>query len=278
MAALEYSNAALNVRAAFFGASKMLYVEGDDDVIFWEAVLRAFGKQGFKVEGVGGIEELKKKINKIRANEINSVAASDADFSKLSQSSVPIRNVMVTYGHSIENSLINPRSLHQIAKIYGRIPEGKISEHELAEWLNDLEGHFIDLVLYDAANQIHGLGHAVLSNHCTQFMTGQQSSSPSANKIAEAVRHHSSDTLLHGHMVAVKAVFSATGNRGLDYMRGHFLANAAMKKVNRMIAGNGASKSVNKDSFTSSLMVGFSQMFDSSHPHYEHYMSEVSRV
>ncbi|MEB3899428.1 DUF4435 domain-containing protein [Pseudomonas putida] len=278
MAALEYSDAALNVRAAFFGASKMLYVEGDDDVIFWESILSSFGRVGFKVESVGGVEELKKKIQKIESQQIDSVAARDADFVKLDQASQPIRNVMVTYGHSIENSLITSRALYKLARVYGRIPEGQISEQDFDAWLSDLEFNFSGLIFYDAANQINEMGIAVLSDNCTRFMTSQQSCSPSVQKIEEAMERHAQNLPLHTNMLAIKAVFDRSGHRAVDFMRGHFLATAAMKKVNRLVARNGASKSVNNDSFISSLMMGFDQVFDNNHPHYEYYRDQVSGV
>lgn len=278
MAALEYSDAALNVRAAFFGASKMLYVEGEDDIIFWEHILQAFGKSGYEIEEVGGIEELKKKIAKIESGAIDSVAASDSDFAKLDPQRSAVNNVIVTYGHSIENSLINPRSLHRLARVYGRLPTGLISEQDFGDWLDDIEAHFTDLVIYDATNQLHGLGAAVLSDNCSRFMTSQQACSPSTAKITAMVSQLANNPNLAAHIPAVKTIFATSGHRILDFMRGHFLASAAMKKVNRLMERNGARKSVNNDSFTSSLMLGFSEIFDSSHPHYEHYRSEVSRV
>jgi hypothetical protein len=109
-------------------------------------------------------------------------------------------------------------------------------------------------------------------------MTSQQSCSPCAKKIGEAVAKHAGDLALHRNMIAIKAVFGGTGNRSSDFMRGHFLATAAMKKVNRLIAKNGASKSVNNDSFTSSLMMGFGNVFNRLHPHYEHYQSQVATL
>lgn len=278
MAALDYSDAALNVRAAFFGASRMLYVEGDDDVIFWEAILRAFNKVGYQVESVEGVEELKKKITKIEARQIDSAAAMDADFSGLDSTHLTSADVMVTYGHSIENSLITSASLCELAKVYGRIPSGSISESDFDGWMVDLETSFIDLILYDAANQIHAMGFSILSDNCTRFMVSQKSCSPCARKIGQAVSTHAANSPLHANMINVKSIFLGTGNRALDFMRGHFLATAAMKKVNHVMAAKGGSKSVNNDSFTSSLMMGFSSVFDRSHPHYEHYQSEVATL
>ncbi|MFJ7106630.1 DUF4435 domain-containing protein [Pseudomonas sp. NPDC098740] len=276
MAVLDYSDAALNVRAAFFGASRMLYVEGEDDVIFWESILRAFQKSGFKVESVDGVEELKKKIKKIEARQIDSVAARDSDFTRLDPAYKVVQDVMVTYGHSIENSLVTSMALFQLAKIYGRIPDGKISEADFDEWLDDLENSFVDLIFYDAANQINEMGVGVLSDNCTRFMTSQQSCSPCTKKIEAAVVKHAADVPLQNNMLTVKAVFGKTRYRALDFMRGHFLATAAMKRVNRLVARNGASKTVNNDSFTSSLMMGFSNVFNHHHPHYEHYASQVA--
>jgi hypothetical protein len=278
MAGLEYSDEALNVRAAFFGQNRMLYVEGDDDVIFWESILSAFGKDGYKVESVGGVEELKKKIVKIANRDIDSAAARDSDFNKLDLNYVAVPDVVVTYGHSIENTLITSPGLVHLARVYGRVPVGTISEVDFDDWMEGLESSFEDLIFYDAANQINGLGESVLSDNCTRFMTSQKSCTPCDARIGAEVVRHADNLNLHAHMAATKAVFAATGNRALDFMRGHFLATAAMKKVNRVLAGNGASKSVNNDSFTSSLMLGFGSVFNNLHPHYEYYSVEVANI
>ena len=75
MADLTYSADAHNVLSKFYNADKMVYVEGDDDVLFWEFIFNKFSNFKVKVQGVGGKPELEKYIKRICDGEINSIAA-----------------------------------------------------------------------------------------------------------------------------------------------------------------------------------------------------------
>ena len=97
MAELDYSDDALNVIAEFYEAKKMFYVEGDDDVVFWEFILETFNIDNFKVQSVNGVEELKKLIIKVIDSEIDSIIARDLDFSILNNEVTETINVITTY-------------------------------------------------------------------------------------------------------------------------------------------------------------------------------------
>jgi hypothetical protein len=77
---ISYSDEALNVRNAFFGAKVIVYVEGDDDVLFWHEVFEQVADDHFEVESVGGVENLDEYIRKIAAGQLSAIAARDADF------------------------------------------------------------------------------------------------------------------------------------------------------------------------------------------------------
>lgn len=42
MGELSYSNEANNLLNRFYGVEKILYVEGDDDIPFWEIILKSY--------------------------------------------------------------------------------------------------------------------------------------------------------------------------------------------------------------------------------------------
>ncbi len=65
MAKLEYSVGAKNVLTRFYRVDKMLYVEGDDDVPFWEFMFEKFADFNVEVQEVGGKEELRKYVKLI---------------------------------------------------------------------------------------------------------------------------------------------------------------------------------------------------------------------
>lgn len=278
MAALEYSNDALNIKAAFYGAQKMVYVEGEDDVIFWEVIFKIFDKHGLKVEALGGVAEVKKMVVKIAADNIDAVVARDADFTDLDVSYQAGANVITTYGHSIENTLITGASLHYLAKAYGRIPNGILTEELFDEWIVEFESSFFDLVILDAANDVGGLGESVLSSNCTRYMKNQNSCVPCAVKIQGYIAKLQSNLSLVQQAENIKAIFFTLPKRVADFIRGHFLASAAMKKVNRVMQSQGAGKAVNNDSFTSSLLMSFELLLNPNHPHFEHYQSQAELV
>lgn len=277
MAGLEYSDAALNIKSAFYGVQKMVYVEGDDDVIFWECVFRFFDKQGLKVESLGGVCEVKKMSDRIAAHGLNSAVARDSDFTSLDNNFVLGPNIILTYGHSIENSLITPTSLHRLAKTYGRVPDGVLDEEIFDAWIDYIESSFADLVYFDGANDLGGFGETVLSNNCSRFMTSKSSCSPCNARITDYLNSITNEHLIK-ELPTVKLKIRTLPRRIIDFMRGHFLASAAMKKINRVLHIVGSSKSVNNDSFTSSLMMAFELCFDSKHPHFEHYQAQVALI
>ncbi len=148
---LSYSDDALNVISAFYDADKLLYVEGDDDVVFWELVLEQFEIRTFKVQSVGGIEELKKYIDKVASGAIDANVARDADFSYI-QKPPQLHQVIYTYGHSIENTLFTTGTICSIIRAYGRMTRRLIDEGECETWMNEFHSAFEQLVTYDAAN------------------------------------------------------------------------------------------------------------------------------
>ena len=78
---LEYSPDALNAKSAFYRAKTMIYVEGDDDLMFWEEVFSQVPDFAFEIESVGGSPELDKHIKNIEAGSLDAIAARDERFS-----------------------------------------------------------------------------------------------------------------------------------------------------------------------------------------------------
>ena len=61
----EYSTEALNVLRYFHDSEIIIFVEGDDDILFWDVISNKAGLLGVKIESAGGKNELLKKIDKI---------------------------------------------------------------------------------------------------------------------------------------------------------------------------------------------------------------------
>lgn len=80
MADLFYSDEALNVKSAFYRANSMVFVEGDDDVLFWHEVFSKIPEASVEVESAGGSDQIDQYITKILSGELQAIAARDSDF------------------------------------------------------------------------------------------------------------------------------------------------------------------------------------------------------
>ncbi|RLM02058.1 hypothetical protein BIY27_26050 [Gibbsiella quercinecans] len=79
MADLSYSNEAFNVLNLFYQKDYMVYVEGRDDVCFWEMIFNKTSNIKVEIQDVGVCEELIPYIEKIYNGEIEAIVACDMD-------------------------------------------------------------------------------------------------------------------------------------------------------------------------------------------------------
>lgn len=278
MADLSYSDEALSVLSAFYGAKKMLYVEGEDDVLFWELVLEKFNKTDLKVQPVNGAKELDKYIIKILNNTIDAIVARDLDFSELQPTSNIDPRILSTFGHSIENTIISPAALCKVIRSHGRLEGSKVNEDECREWLTSFTNAFSDLVLFDAANELENAGVPILSSNCSRFMKTQTSPIPDLEKIKNYLIPLQNNHKLQEAAAQARNKVLERQKEISDFLRGHFLISAALKYANATIKKLGSSKHPSADGFFSSAILAFESVFNNKHPHYDHYRNQIIRL
>lgn len=133
---LFHSNRAINVTHQFYDKKFMLYVEGDDDVVFWDEHFRKYMPVEFyEIEQVHGKENLGRYIEGIKTGKLsNIVVACDSDFTFFMDVN-PLDNqfIVKTYGHSIENTMFCPYSIATYIRRLSKTSEDCLSE--VLEWL-----------------------------------------------------------------------------------------------------------------------------------------------
>lgn len=110
---LSYSLEALRVKAMFYGKKAMVYVEGEDDLSFWDPY---FDRTIFEIEQVGGCHNLDGYIQKLEDGEASYIVACDADYRSFCGSEYKSPLIVTTYGHSIENKMYCPYNLSELAR------------------------------------------------------------------------------------------------------------------------------------------------------------------
>lgn len=276
MANLSYSNDALRVLNQFYGAEKILYVEGEDDIVFWESMLEKFGVAGIKVKAVSGLPELEKMIEKISIGEIRSLAARDRDYTDFKDVEA-LGCVLYTYGHSIENTLLHESVITRVLKTYGRLGARQVKDGEFSEWFYRFNEVFELMVIYEAAKERKGCGILIMGDNCTRFMKTQSSHSPCSKKINAYLRECRAAEELEDIIEDIEKRIRETERNSCDYMRGHFLFSGCLKFANYKL-GQYTNKKISKDGFFSGLVLAFQSCFDESHPHYSFYQNEMQKI
>lgn len=151
---LVYSESALRVKAAFYNKKAMVYVEGTDDIIFWE---QFFDKNVYKVEDVGGCGNFKSYIQRLNNGEKSFIIAGDLDYSLYMPSTCNSSLYITTYSHSIENVMYCPHNINHAVQRLAR--DSRIdSINEIESFYDRFVSNVDKLLILDVANNIFNKG------------------------------------------------------------------------------------------------------------------------
>jgi hypothetical protein len=169
---IEYSIEAAAAKGLFYNKKYTVYVEGDDDVMFWSHLFD-IAKIEAHIEEVGGSEEISKKITEILDENASFIVACDLDHSDFLDSVVEHNQIIRTYGYSIENSMYYSDNIEKAIQKLGKKPK-KIKE-DIEKWALTFSDNLFDLLVYDVANQLFNKGVRVFGDNCIRFLNSNKS-------------------------------------------------------------------------------------------------------
>lgn len=275
MSDIDYSLDALNTLSKFYRVKTLVYVEGDEDIVFWKNIFGALSSLDVEIQSVGGANELDKYINVLIEKDGNFVAARDADYLQLLGLHVKHPRVIYTFGHSIENTIYNA---HLIAKLVGIWCKAqKIESTACSRWLNEFVESFVRLLAYDVASRIQNDGVLVLGDNCSKFMESEKSAIPDKIKIA-AAEAIVSKKIKKSNLKAAEKAMHASGAEPHTFMRGHFLASGVIKYISDSLKKAKKNTALSQDALYSSALAGFDSAFNDKHPHYKHYERSIKNI
>lgn len=277
MTELSYSNGARNVLNRFHRVEKILYVEGDDDVLFWELIFNQISNFSVKVKEVGGKKEIVKTyINEVIANQANYLIAIDSDFDKLTSEKYH-PNIISTFGYSIENTIITDLSLTKVLRTLCKMPGRDVPESLSREWIIELEKSITPLVLHAIVNDEDRLGYSVIPQNSDRFMKSQKSCQLCEQKIKDHLDQLSIE-ISEERKAKIYEALSKTKLSIIDMLLGHFLFSAASRLMRIKVEELKTKVSISNDMLFSSLLLAFESLFDSTHPHYDHYKTSIDSI
>lgn len=276
MSDLFYSDEALNTLNLFYRADYIVYVEGPDDIPFWEYIFSATDNKRVEIQDVGGCKSLEIYIDKIKKNEINDVVACDSDFTLFDQPESH-SHIIKTYGYSIENTFICPKTTTKLIKNLARLPLKRTPTEEVSTFFIESYSRIEKLVEYDIANHINKHGIKVINDSCDQFMQSKNVITISCDKI----EHHLSklpNILNEEVQTKINNIIQENNKEKSDFIRGHFLFSLAAKFISNLVRKYDSKQTISYDALYGSYISAFENILNEEHPHFDYYKSKITNI
>lgn len=275
MSSVEYSTDAVNVLHQFHRCETLVYVEGDDDLLFWEFILSYFGLENFKIEIKDGSQELEKYTERLISEDLNVIIARDADYGVLTGRIPQHSRLLTTFGHSIENTLYCTISIAQLARVWAKVPNCLIAQTE--SWFEQFNQKFSELICLDIANDHFGASLDVLGDNCTRYMKSKTCDNVDDRKVQQKI--DSIRTKLDNEKVTtIEQIIADSDCTISNLIRGHFLQSAVVKYINSRMKELGKNKTISYDNLYSNAIHVLRTVFGDEHSHYTHYQEQVVKL
>ncbi|MEG9544939.1 DUF4435 domain-containing protein [Mannheimia sp. HC-2023] len=268
---LEYSLDAENTLSYFTETDYIVYVEDKDDEFFWKKILSIFatGKTfSFRYEeNITGCKILDEKIDLIHSGALNDsiIVARDSDYLDYQNIKTHHKNILYTYGHSIETCLFSNIALYSIIENYSR---GSVSIEHIQKWLNECHAKLQELIKLDIAVQMNQCGIQVLGNSCDRFLVGKNSYELDSEKISNFI-----DTIIDGNN-DIKVSISYIGEIPFHFIKGHFLVSL----ISQFIRKNCLYKSLPLNNLMSTSFILLEQTLKQDHDRINYYSNLCSSL
>ena len=272
MSDLSYSSEAINVLNKFYRVDAVIYVEAEDDEIFWNEIFSKSSNLTVEYIIAGDCNQVDKAIDKIISGELNAIAARDKDYLELIGATRSHPRVIYTYGHSIENSILSTNCIAELTKLACK--DTKYDHADCHDWLKTFSTAFRGLLVMEVANEIGKFGKTIMGENCSRFMVSSSSEKPCSKKI----RDHE-DRIKEGiDKSIIQKSLSLTPsetNKTWAALRGHFVMSGVQKFIVSRMKKRGRKSSMSLDQIFSNAIFHFRTTFNSDHTEFDYYDQKV---
>ena len=230
---LEYSTDALNVKSQFFNKTISVYVEGKEDIIFWDSIFKYSKLKDYHIEESNGKENLQILMNKIIDEDARIIVAIDCDHSPfLKDYKYHNRRIIKTFGYSIENTMYCYNNIEQTIKRFAKTR--KNFQEQIRIWYKNFSLSSKELLNYDVANVRFSKSTRVFGDKCNRFLKSEDS-------------YELSQTKINNYISSIISKFSEkeinetsdlidADDRELRYLiKGHFLTNGVINLIKQTV-------------------------------------------
>lgn len=228
MSSFQYSTEALNVKSAFYKKSFTIFVEGKDDILFWDSILCNIGIDDAHIEDTNGIDGLTEIMDRIINENAAFIVACDCDYSPFLKNKKIHKRIIRTYGYSIENHLYCPETINKIIRKITR--NRKTYTLNIKNWIDSFCKSFFKILVLDLASVKFNKGVKILGDNCCRFLKKNNSSVPSLTKIKNFIEKIQSD-YSEKEISECRSMISSDEREIRWLIKGSFLTNAVINYI-----------------------------------------------
>lgn len=245
----QLSIPAQNIEARFFNKIGIVYVEGPDDVIFWS---QYFNKSLFEIRPLDGCKNLVDYENDIINHGLKCIVAKDADYSSYISSVHKHPLIVCTLSHSIECVMYCPYNINTYLQRLTR----SLCDYtaQIVSCYKTFYEDITELLVYDIANNVFGVGCSVCGDSCLPFMKSNSSIQISKDKIESFLKKISSH-FTSQQLSEARKHLEADSRHKRQICKGHFQTNFIinlLKYLTRISTGH--NPSISKDAIYAQLV------------------------
>jgi hypothetical protein len=257
MNSLNYSPGALNTLSLFHRKKHVIYVEGPEDIRFWEIILSQSGLDSFLVKPAGGINELNKYTDSVLNSDATIVIARDSDYSIFSKERSKHPRVIFTYGHSIENSLQSKKVINAVINNYIHSSQTNF-EQEIDSWHVEFSDGLHDLLIMEIANSFRiKNGVEVMGKSCVKLLPNNKSHIPCPTKTKKSTEELY-PLFSEQEITNAKNMLSRIKKDIIWLIRGHFITSASLNFIKHIVKRErGIDFTMDNNSFYAMLISNF---------------------
>lgn len=235
----------------FFGGKIPVFIEGNDDILFWKY---HFQTESVKIQTVDGVEALQSYIAKIVKEDAKIIVAMDSDYSLLLEKRLQHPRVLYTYGYSIENTIYCSVSINRMVSNYCKKELDLVLDIDL--WFEKFANSIYDLVCYDASSILYAKSLKVLGDNSAIIMDSKHDEIDK-NKI-NSIISFCQEKITREEFESVNSLIAHYPHPVRFLVRGHFYLFALHKYIKRKckeISGSDQ-RSLTQDSLFTGLIGG----------------------
>lgn len=234
MKGLTYSSTALSNLKKFHEKGIIIYVEGPDDLHFWQKIFSHFSFENIKIKPAGGKDEIKKYSESIIKDGADVVAVMDSDMDDALKTQINNPRIIYTYGYSIENSLCNSTTVAKTLALCARVDYTSKLKAQVELWKRRLEADMKPLIILTLADKKFSKGVGVISHHCHSLT---HTSSYEIHPTLAQEFHNNKKPHFEEVQVAEAEMLVNRYKKPLTYLiNGHFMLAITAKYVKKEVA------------------------------------------